>query len=385
MAGPEAGHVFPAFGLAERLGEAGIETVIYTGMRWTTGRAAEQFDVRELPGLLVADDEDDGDAGSKLNARAARMARELAPLLAADQTDLVVSDVITVAGSLAGEMLGLPVIELCPHPLYLPSRGLPPVGMGLAPGVGIWGRGRDHLLRAMTARAVKSGVLQRESARASVGLPSRDPGPRARLVATLPALELPRPDWPPNTHLVGPLHWEPVDDVLALPPGDAPLVVVAPSTAETGAGGMVETALAALAFGSLGITVRVALSMLEPPRDGVPSWVAAGPARQDRLLADADLVVCGAGHGMLSKALLAGVPVVMVPGGGDQWELANRVQRQGSGLFVRPLTADSLARSCRKVLSKSEFNARAAAAAASAAAVVDPVRVCTQAVTVHRA
>ena len=79
------------------------------------------------------------------------------------------------------------------------------------------------------------------------------------------------------------------------------------------------------------------------------------------------------------------VPVVMVPGGGDQWELANRVQRQGSGLFVRPLTADGLAQSCRKVLADSTFKERAATAAASAAAVVDPVQVCTQTVAVHHA
>ncbi len=376
MAGPEAGHAFPVFGLAERLEAADIETVIYTGARWSTGRAADRFAIRELPGLLVADDEDDADAGSKLNARAARMARDLAPLLAAERPDSVVSDVITVCGAMAGEMLELPVIELCPHPLYLPSRALPPVGMGLAPGVGPLGRMRNRVLRAMSARAVKAGVQQRESARSGLGLPARDPGPDARLVATLPALELPRPDWPANTHLVGPLHWEPVDDVLELPPGAAPLVVVAPSTADTGAGGLVDAALAALAPEKLGMPVRVALSMLDSSQHELPPWAVAGSARQDRLLAAADLVVCGGGHGLLSKALLAGVPVVMVPGGGDQWELANRVQRQGSGLLVRPLTADALADACRKVLSDSVFTTAAGDAAASAAAVVDPVQVC---------
>lgn len=384
VAGPEAGHAFPVFGLAERLEAADIETVIYTGSRWSTGRAADRFDIRELPGLLVADDEDDADAGSKLNARAARMARELAPLLASDRPDAVVSDVITVCGAMAGEMLKLPVIELCPHPLYLPSRALPPVGMGLAPGAGPVGRTRDRVLRAMTARALKAGVQQRESARAGLGLPTRDPGPDARLVATLPALELPRPDWPANTHLVGPLHWEPVDEVLTLPPGDAPLVVVAPSTADTGTGGMVDTALAVLRPEVLGMPVRVALSMLDSSQHALPRGVVAGPARQDRLLAAADLVVCGGGHGLLSKALLAGVPVVTVPGGGDQWELANRVQRQGSGLLVRPMTAAALAEACRKVLSTKTFAEAAGVAAETAAAVVDPVTVCRSAAATPR-
>ncbi|NED66054.1 glycosyl transferase, partial [Streptomyces sp. SID10244] len=77
------------------------------------------------------------------------------------------------------------------------------------------------------------------------------------------------------------------------------------------------------------------LSALDPPSSGrLPDHVVVATARQDEILPDADLVICGGGHGMLAKALAAGVPVVTVPGGGDQWELANRVQRQGSGRLV---------------------------------------------------
>ena len=54
---------------------------------------------------------------------------------------------------------------------------------------------------------------------------------------------------------------------------------------------------------------------------------------------------------MLSKTLLAGLPMVVVPGGGDQWELANRVVRQGSARLVRPLTGDALAAAVGEVIS----------------------------------
>ena len=40
-----------------------------------------------------------------------------------------------------------------------------------------------------------------------------------RLIATLPALEVPRPDWPEEAVVVGPLHFEPTDRVLDIPPG----------------------------------------------------------------------------------------------------------------------------------------------------------------------
>ena len=92
-----------------------------------------------------------------------------------------------------------------------------------------------------------------------------------------------------------------------------------------------------------------------------------------------DVVVCGGGHGMLSKALLAGVPVVVAPGGGDQWELANRVVRQGSGRLVRPLTGAALAAEVAEVLSDPRYREAARRAGESVAAVTDPVRVCQDA------
>ncbi|MCW1958028.1 MAG: glycosyl transferase, partial [Mycobacterium sp.] len=111
----------------------------------------------------------------------------------------------------------------------------------------------------------------------------------------------------------------------------------------------------------------------------VPPWAPVGLRRQDELLGQADVVVCGGGHGMPSKTLLAGVPVVVVPGGGDQWELANRVVRQGSGLLVRPVTAEALADAVGEVLSDPRYRQAARRAGESAARVTDPVRVCREA------
>jgi len=89
------------------------------------------------------------------------------------------------------------------------------------------------------------------------------------------------------------------------------------------------------------------------------------------------VVVRGGGHGMLARSLLAGVPVVAVPGGGDQWELAQRAARQGSALVVRPLTPSALAWTVRRVLTEPAFAASARRAACSVREVADnPVLVC---------
>lgn len=385
VAGPDPGHSFPAIALCLRFLSAGDTPTLLTGTEWLDTARDVGIEALELRGLDPAEGDDDSDAGAKIHQRAARMAVLNAPQLQSMSLDLVVSDVITACGGMAAELLGIPWVELDPHPLYRPSTGLPPIGSGLTPGTGLRGRLRDATMRALTARSLRAGDRQRGSARAEIGLPTTDPGPLRMLIATLPALEVPRPDWPADAVVVGPLHFEPTEQVLPIPPGSGPVVVVAPSTATTGTKGMAETALESLVPGAgLPPGTRVVVSRLGGTELALPPWAAAGLGRQDELLAQADLAICGGGHGMVAKALLAGVPLVMVPGGGDQWEIANRVVRQGSGRLVRPLTGEALAGAAADVLSTPSYREAARRAAAGAAEVADPVQVCHQALAVAR-
>jgi len=377
VAGPEAGHALPALALCRRFQRAGDESVLMTGTQWSGIAATAGVEAVELVGLNPEESDDEDDAGARIHQRAARMAMLNRPVLQDLQPDLVVSDVITACGGMAAELLGIPWVELSPHPLYLPSRGLPPVGSGLAPGTGVRGRLRDTAMRGFTARSVRVGQRQRWAVRAEIGLPARDPGPVRRLIATLPALEVPRPDWPTEAVVVGPLHFEPTAAVLAVPPGDGPVVLVAPSTAVSGTAGLAELSLRHLVPGvTLPPGARLVVSRLVGGDIEVPPWARVGLGRQDELLRSADVVVCGGGHGMLSKTLLAGKPMVVVPGGGDQWELANRVVRQGSARLVRPLTADSLVVAVGEVLEDPRYREAARRAGSSVAAVADPVPVC---------
>jgi UDP:flavonoid glycosyltransferase YjiC (YdhE family) len=386
VAGPDAGHAIPAIALARRLAAAGDDAVVFTGEPWRRRwrpRAASDARVTllPLPGLDRTGG-DDTDAGARLSVRAAQMTTDLLAPLAEQDVDLVVGDVITVCGGWAAEFLGIPWVELSPHPLYEPSRGLPPIGSGLAPGRGVRGRVRDTVMRALTARSRAEGERQRGAARASIGLPADAPGPAARLIATLPVLEVPRPDWPTRAHVVGPLLWEPTDEVFTPPAGEGPLVVVAPSTASTGVTDLAETVLAALDPDVTDVPVRVVISALDVAAGDLPPWAVAGTARQDRVLAGASLVVCGGGHGMLAKSLTAGVPVVAVPGGGDQWELANRVRRAGVGVCVRPPDVAAVRAACLGVLADPDVAGAARRAALGARDVDDPVTVCHTAVGV---
>ena len=161
VAGPDPGHAFPAIALCRRFVAAGDQPILLTGV-------------------------DDADTGAKIHRRAARMAALNLPQLRDLALDLVVSDVITVCGGMAAELLGLPWVELCPHPLYLPSKGLPPLGSGLAPGVGMRGRLRDSMMRRLTARSLRQGERQSTRPRAGArGVRQRQPcvAPPARPAA----------------------------------------------------------------------------------------------------------------------------------------------------------------------------------------------------------
>ncbi|RAU92663.1 glycosyl transferase, partial [Mycolicibacter senuensis] len=140
VAGPDPGHAFPAMALCRRFVAAGDAPTLLTGVQWLDTARAAGVDAAELIGLDPAAGDDDGDAGAKIHRRAARMARQNLDQLRQLAPDLVVSDVITACGGMAAELLGIPWVELSPHPLYLPSKGLPPIGSGLAPGTGLRGR-----------------------------------------------------------------------------------------------------------------------------------------------------------------------------------------------------------------------------------------------------
>lgn len=373
VAGPDPGHAFPAIALCLRFLELGDEPILFTGARWLEPARAAGIRTERLKGLAPRPVDDDHDAGARIHARAAHISTELLPDLQELNPDLVVSDILTAGGGLAAERMGIPWVELSPHPLYSASKGLPPIGSGLAPGTGVRGRLRDMMMRAATGRSIKLGLRQRSDARETIGLPRRDPGPAARLIGTIPALEVERPDWPDEAHVVGPLLWEPTETVLEPPPGDDPVVMVAPSTAFTGAEGMFEMTVSGLA----GAGVRMVASLLDGAPDvELPPWVRAGLGRQDEMLSHASVIVCGGGHGMLAKALSAGVPAVVVPGGGDQWELANRAARQGSATIVRPVSADALREAVLRVLGDDSFAQAAQHAARTAGDVADPVQVC---------
>lgn len=360
VTGPDPGHALVVLGLARALAAAGHATLVATGTQHEAFVRDEGHRFVALP--LLAPTTDDGDFGHRLWTRAGQMAPPLRDLLAPWAPDLVVSDVLTTVGALAADLLGVPWVDVSPHHCTDPDPLVAPIGLGLGPARTPRRRRDDAAIRAAQRRDVASGLALRDRVREELGLGPAT-RPRLRLLQTLPGLEPRRTRWPAGTHVVGQLALDPPLPPLPLPPGDGPLVVVTDSTASDLPSPLGSAAVAALA----GEPVRLVVT---GDVDGtVPDGVVVGRGPHEPLLEAAAVAVGPGGGGFTAKALSRGVPMVVVPLGGDQRETAGRVTRSGAGVWVMPDVAvpSVLRRAVRRVLDDGTYRAAARRLARGAA------------------
>jgi UDP:flavonoid glycosyltransferase YjiC (YdhE family) len=302
-----------------------------------------------------------------------RLARAFLPVIDAEQPDVVVADLLTLGPSLAAEVRGIPVATLLIHPLHSPSRELPPFGWGRPPARGLL-RARDAWLRAGNVKTLERARDDLNRVRTSLGIP-----PTARLdatisdelalVATLPSLEVPRSDWPSYAHVIGPCLYDTGGDVPPLPPGAQPLVLIAASTAHEQMA-LVRASLDAVT--RLGARAVLTTGKSPAPASLPDGVVATGFVSHEALLPRCNAVICNGGHGIVARALSHGVPLVVVPGHGDQQENGYRVARARAGLAVKPRKLGKLTDALGHVLSDGRFAEAAARIAREAAALDGP-------------
>ena len=362
----DAGHAFPAIALGRALAERGHEVVIESWARWREPvedlglrfAAAEEYTVFPPP------------AFSSEDASAADAASALAPLLEEWKPDAVVSDILTLAPTLAAEVAGVRHATLIPHLFPINEPGMPFFASGAtAPRTAI---GRAFWRRAMPLLelGLRQGRNELNEQRSRVGL-----GPTERfhggmserlvMVATFPQLEYPR-EWPPAVQVTGPMDFElPFADV-ELPPGDAPLVLVAPSTAKDAGSRLIRSALAGLADEDVRVVATTNRAEVTDPIAVPDNAVLVDWLSYSQVMPQAALVICHGGHGTLARALGAGVPVLCCPAEGDMTENALRVSWAAAGLSVpwRLCRPASLRWAAQRILEDASFRRRAAEMAA---------------------
>lgn len=367
----DPGHVFPCMSLGRALRARGHDVALHTAEKWRTHAEREGFDFHAAPEYTP---EMTNGVPLKPYAAVAAATGQASEVVEAVAPDVVVADILTLAPALAGELAGLPVATLVPHVYPDPLDGWPPYSLGARLPRTVAGRRMWRATRPTLDAGLARGMRECNETREAVGLPPRmwphnGQSPELVLVATMPQLEYPR-TWPAHVHVVGPLLWEPPAEDVELPPGDAPLVLVAPSTSQDPQHRLLRAAVEGLGD----LPVRVLATWNRRPlkhRLDVPAntrlveWVSYA-----RTMPHCDVVVCHAGHGTVVRALASGCRVVAVPAGGDMNENAARIDWAGVGVRLprRATTPRSVGLAVGRALARAGIAERVEAARAWAAA-----------------
>jgi UDP:flavonoid glycosyltransferase YjiC (YdhE family) len=368
----DPGHAFPMLALGEALVAAGHEVAIQTWRRWESAAAAGGMTFAAAPEYQVFPTREQP---LKPYEAAVRATSETVPFVSSFVPDVAVSDILTPAPALAAELCGVPVATLIPHLHPWHAPGFPPFSIGARlprtrVGSRLW-----RMTDGLVMRGLEQGRREFNESRARLGLAPLDGvhtglSRELTMVATFPQLEYPR-DWDPWLRVVGPLMWEPPGPLVEPPPGQGPVVLVAPSTSQDRSGRLLRAALAGLAAEPVRI-IAVSSEPVDAPANAVVvPWLSYA-----KTMPSCDLVVCHGGHGTLVRALASGCPAVVCPAGGDMAESGARVDWAGLGvrLPLRFCTPAGVRLAVRRALARRGARERAGALAAWAASHPGPAR-----------
>lgn len=392
----DPGHAFPMIALGRGLRARGHRVTLQTWERWRTHVETEGIDFAPAPEYDVfpipVKDRDGELMPLDFYEAVTYATKDTEPLVAELRPHAVVSDILTLAPSLAAELHSIPTATLIPHVFPEAEDGFPIYSFGARLPRTRIGRSMWSAAHLPVNRGLESGRQALNKTRASVGLPplSHVHGGTSRqlaLVGSFPQLEYPR-RWSSHVHVVGPLMWEPPGEQAVeppvLPPGagrratasrethttasqhtditasreapttgvsheqpapmassEAPVVLVAPSTSQDPEHRLLTAALRGLADADVRVIAtwnrRLPPKPLPvPPNAKVVEWVS-----YSQTMPSCDVVVCHAGHGTVARALSSGCVVVACPVAGDMNENAARVCWAGAGVrlprrFISP-------------------------------------------------
>jgi UDP:flavonoid glycosyltransferase YjiC (YdhE family) len=359
----DPGHAFPAIALGTELARRGHDVTLETWSRWREAVEREGMRFAAAPEYEVFPSRD---MVLKPYVAAVRASDSTREVIRECDPEVVVADIITSAASLAAQAEGRQWATLIPHVMPTGAPGFPIYSIGAVHPRTALGRRFWSRARPLVMRGEEQGRVELNEARRRVGLPplpythggiSRE----LAIVATFPQLEYARAEQWPGMRVTGPLLWEqPFGDV-ELPPGDAPLVLVAPSTSQDPEQRLVRAALEGLADSPVRV---LATTNRRPPPSPIPVPANAGLVdwvSYARTMPLCDAVVCHAGHGTVARSLACGVPVVACGHAGDQAENAARVRWAGTGVSLprRFQTATGVRLAVHRLLAQPSYRRRA--------------------------
>ncbi|HEX8119729.1 MAG TPA: glycosyltransferase [Solirubrobacteraceae bacterium] len=352
------------------------DEVVASGARFVPWQLAPHRPAGAAGGEVVFRDTDaNGPAGAATRARdglicgpAIHFAADCRRELHRERADVVVADHMLPGALVAAEAELIRTVSLATTLMMVPEWGVPAMGLGLAPPRGPISRLRCAALAHAATRMWRKGLPAYNAARVAnhldpIGEPLEMFSRWDRvLICSSAAIEFPTFDPPAHVSLVGARLDDPAwaSTPWAPPRGEAPLVLVGLSSSFMDQGDLLTRTAAAL--GRLRTHGVVTTGpAIDPATVAAPANVTVvRSAPHAQVLRHASAVVTHGGHGTVAKALAAGVPVVALPLGRDQHDVAQRVVTAGAGLRLDASSSpERIAAAVRTVLERPEY-ARAA-------------------------
>ena len=269
----------------------------------------------------------------------------------------------TLGAMLAAERAHIPAAVIAPHILAYPVAGRPPFGPGLLPARNVVEHVRERLVTWFSLREFAKAIPEFNITRMKFGLdPVQGVFEQVQrmnriLVLTSPSLELPGGPLPPNVRYTGPVLADPCWTEPWAGPWPSgqqdPLVLLSLSTTFQNQGAVLQRAIEAL--GRLPVRGLVTLGPALKMEDftAPPNVVICASAPHSQILPFADLMITHGGHGSVVRALAHSVPLVCVPMGRDQNDIAARVVYHGAGVRLSPAASvEQFVGAVRGVLAK---------------------------------
>jgi MGT family glycosyltransferase len=380
------GNVPPQLGLATGLVERGHDVRVLTedclaadvtaaGCRFepfveAPNRASRTED-------LVRDSEARTPLGAFARARdrvvmgpAAAYADDTLAALEREAVDALASDYLLFGPPIAAQRTGVPTALLVHNVYIVPEPGKPAPGPGFLPARGLLGRVRDLVVSRALVALFNRGLPAVNLARTEYGLPplrnalEQFDYVELILVLTSESFDLHGDSHPQHLRYVGSTLADPrwVDDWRSPWREDdgRPLVIVSLSSTY-----MAQEHILARAIDGLGrldarvlVTTGPAIDPASFRAPGNTTVVRSAPHAQ--LFPETAVVVTHAGMGTVTRALAAGVPLVCVPMGRDQLDVAARVVYHGAGVRLRPSAKpDAIRAAVERVIGEPSFRTAA--------------------------
>jgi UDP:flavonoid glycosyltransferase YjiC (YdhE family) len=279
---------------------------------------------------------------------------------------VLAADWTLTGAAVAGEAAGVPTALLVHGISLVPEPGRPAPGFGFLPASSVLGQARDRLFVAFFVRLFNKGLPALNDARRSFGLEplaevlEHMERPERFLCLCSKAFDFPAERPAANLRYVGPILEEPAWTQPWTSPWAAddrrPLVVVSMSTTFMSQERAIQRCIDAVAVMKVRALVTVGPALQPASFRGADNVVVVRSAPHDAVFAQARAVVTHAGMGTVTRALAHGVPLVCMPMGRDQDDVAARVRWHKAGLRIgHGASAVKIRRALDRVLREPSF------------------------------